>query len=271
MRVARSVSLPARFRVETGPNDALEIGTESNPLPASYTAEIIIKDKALDATTDPDQYGTGSLVVDGKVTMHGAGKSPTFVRLAAGASGWAVNVATPTSGGRLASGDRLILPDTRHLRDSEVRDWNVIQPQWEELTVQGVSADGHTLTLGRALTYDHFGARDGNGTLDFLPHVGNLYRNITIRSEFLIGTGIQGHTLFTSRANIDVRYVAFRSWTYAGSTHWLRKSDQTLSNSQAPPYGADYSPANGYQFTMIGNAIDGGSTTHKSTLGYGRA
>jgi hypothetical protein len=104
----------------------------------------------------------------------------------------------------------LILPDTRHLRDSEVRDWNVIQPQWEELTVQGVSADGHTLTLGRALTYDHFGARDGNGTLDFLPHVGNLSRNITIRSEFLIGTGTQGHTLFTSRANIDVRYVAFR-------------------------------------------------------------
>src|SRR5919109_700833 len=38
------------------PNGALEIGTSSNPIPASLTAEIIIKNKALTTTIDPDQY-----------------------------------------------------------------------------------------------------------------------------------------------------------------------------------------------------------------------
>ena len=65
------------------PNSILEVGTPSNPIPASFTAEIIIKNKALNPSTDPEQFGTGLLSIDGKVTMYGAVKTPAFVRTAA--------------------------------------------------------------------------------------------------------------------------------------------------------------------------------------------
>jgi hypothetical protein len=64
------------------------------------------------------------------------------------------------------------------------------------------------------LQFNHFGARDGvtgNGTLRLLPHVGNLTRNVVVRSQSPIGSGgTQGHTFFIGRANVDIRYVAFR-------------------------------------------------------------
>ena len=62
------------------PNGVLEVGTPSDPIPASFTAEIIIKNKALNPSADPDQFGTGLLSIDGKVTMYGAVKTPAFVR-----------------------------------------------------------------------------------------------------------------------------------------------------------------------------------------------
>jgi hypothetical protein len=64
------------------PNGALEVGTSSNPILAAFTAEIVIKNKPLNTSTDPDQFGTGLLSIDGKVTMYGAAKTPTFVRTA---------------------------------------------------------------------------------------------------------------------------------------------------------------------------------------------
>ena len=60
----------------------LEVGTSSDPIPGSLTAEIVIKNKPLSGSTDPDQFGTGLLSIDGTVTMHGAAKTPTFVRVA---------------------------------------------------------------------------------------------------------------------------------------------------------------------------------------------
>src|SRR6185503_7495449 len=64
-------------------------------------------------------FGTGIMII-GKATMHGTLRTPTFVRLAAeprighttltlsqAASGWQV-------------GDRLVLPDTRHIKETEV-------------------------------------------------------------------------------------------------------------------------------------------------------
>ena len=57
------------------------------------------------------------------------------------------------------------------------------------------------------LKYDHKGARNADGKLEFLPHVGNLSRNVIVRSENPQGT--RGHTIFISRANVDLRYVQF--------------------------------------------------------------
>src|SRR6185436_6547176 len=115
-------------------------------------------------------------------------------------------------------GDRLVLPDTRHIKETEVNStgWVNAVNQWEERTVTAISADGRTVTINSALTYDHLGARDLNGVLDFLPHVGNLTRNVVVRSESAAGT--RGHTIATHMANIDVRNVLFKD---LGGTTYL--------------------------------------------------
>src|SRR5712691_6448379 len=58
----------------------LEAGSTSRPIAEAVTAEIVITNRPIDTTVDPGQVGTG-LVGLGKVTMHGAVKTPTFIRL----------------------------------------------------------------------------------------------------------------------------------------------------------------------------------------------
>src|SRR5205814_7650882 len=60
---------------------SLEVGTASKPIPEKVTAEIIIADQKIDRQLDPAELGAGIESL-GKITMHGAVKSPTFVRLA---------------------------------------------------------------------------------------------------------------------------------------------------------------------------------------------
>ena len=59
----------------------IEIGTEAQPVRADVTAEVVIADQPINAAIDPDQIGTG-LQGLGVIRMHGAVKTPTFVRLA---------------------------------------------------------------------------------------------------------------------------------------------------------------------------------------------
>jgi hypothetical protein len=240
----------------------LIVGTTSNPVSPNNTADIIIANKALDANMDPNQYGTG-LLAWGEVKMHGAVKDPTFIRLAteplAGQN--SIQLSQTPVGWKV--GDRIIIPDTRVGKSTEINweNWQFLQPQWEELTIQNIS--GSMVTLSQPLAYDHKGARDGNGVLDFLPHVGNFSRNVKIRSELPMGSGTQGHVLFTHRADIDVRYV------------WFKDLGRTLAAATGPGNqigryalhmhhvsGPTATPANGYQYTLIGNSIDGGPTNH---------
>src|SRR5207253_2535615 len=79
--------------------------------------------------------------------------------------------------------------------------------QYEEGTIASISADRRTITLTAPLLYNHPGARDGNGVLDFLPHVADKTRNIIVKSESSSGT--RGYVLFTHRADVDVRYASF--------------------------------------------------------------
>src|SRR5262249_2229391 len=60
----------------------LQVGTAANPVAAAVKAEIVFADVPLDLANDPEQYGNG-LIGLGKVTMHGAALSDTFVRLGA--------------------------------------------------------------------------------------------------------------------------------------------------------------------------------------------
>ena len=259
-----AINQSTRIRVGTLmvlPNGRLEVGTALNPVPASMTAEIIIRDKALNALADPDQYGTGLLSVDGTVTMHGAVKSPTFVRTASEprAGNATITLEQPVAGWR--AGDRIFLPDTRQVPADH---W--FNPSYalqiEERVIQSMSADGRVITVSTPLGFDHRGARDAEGTptvvggVALLPHVGNLTRNVIVRSENPSGT--RGHTLYTHRSNVIICYVQFQD---LGRTRAEPLSASTNHIGRYPLHihqlwGAANPLNAGYQFVVQGNAVN---------------
>jgi hypothetical protein len=137
----------------------------------------------------------------------------------------------------------------------------------EVLTVAAISPDGLTVTLTQPLLYDHLGARDGNGVLDFTPDVANLTRNVVIHSAS--STGTRGYTLFAGRANVDIHYAQFSglgrttvnyfddtTFDGAGNVTHVGTNEQgrypiTFDNLVGPtmPQG------DGYQFTFQGNSV----------------
>ena len=81
-----STSQPTQLRVGTLlvlPGGTLEVGTAASPVPAAVTRADRHQEHRAEPSTDPDQFGTGLLSIDGTVTLHGAVKTPTFVRTAA--------------------------------------------------------------------------------------------------------------------------------------------------------------------------------------------
>lgn len=246
----------------------LEIGTTSNPIGTNATASILFADRSLNLTLDPAQYGNG-LLVFGTLTVHGATLSDTFVRLnnepVAGTSN--VSLGQAVTGWR--QNDRLIIPDTRQLTVQE--DLEAYAPQWETPTLQSVSET--QLTLDQPLAFHHKGARDGNGNLVFLPHVGNLTRNVVFQS--FNSNGTRGYTFFAHRAHIDIRYAAFRELgrttvmphdvtTFDGSGNATQIANNHLYRTPITLYHVlgPFPTINSYQYTLIGNAVDGGDTDH---------
>ena len=259
----------------------LELGTPAAPVAAGVTAELIIADRPIDPTVDPDQVGNG-LVALGAVTMHGAVKAPTFLRLGREprAGDTTIELAGPVSGWE--AGDRVVIPDTRQLRLGGTGRRGRSQTE----TVAIASVAGAEVTLAAPLRHDHTGARDGGGALGFLPHAGNLSRNVIVRSENPRGT--RGHTMFISRADVDLRYAAFvdlgRTRNGGGDSTRLdtRGRARRIGTNQLGRYAVHFHhafgprtpPANGYQFTLIGNAVVGapkwGITVHRSHHGLVR-
>lgn len=208
-------SIDRSTRMESGtvlvlPGGTLEIGSATHPIGSDVQAEIVIADWPL-ATSGPDdvtgvydprQFGTGLLGL-GTITMHGAPRSPTFARLAVEPRSGHETLVLESAPTGWRPGDRVFVPDTRHLSESGSPQY---RGQWEERILQSVHEN--TVRLDRDLDHDHRGARDGDGTLDFLPHVGNLGRNVVVRSSRPAGT--RGHVLFGDRARVDVRFVLFK-------------------------------------------------------------
>ena len=259
-----AINQSTRLRVGTLlvlPNGMLEVGSPSSPVPASVTAEIIIKDRALNASTDPDQYGTGLLSIDGTVTMHGASKSPTFVRTASEPRAGHSNIALeqPVAGWQV--GDRVFLPDTRQVPTDHWFNASYAL-QIEERLIQSVSADGMSITVTAPLAFDHRGARDASGAptvvggVALLPHVGNLTRNVVVRSENPSGT--RGHTLYTHRSTVSLSYVQFqdlgrtRAEPLSATANHIGRYPLHIHQLWGP-----VNPGNtGYQFVVQGNAIN---------------
>ena len=256
----------------------LEIGSPAAPVAAGVTAELIITDRPIDPAVDPDQVGNG-LVALGAVIMHGAVKTPTFLRLgrAPRAGDTTIELAGPVAGWE--AGDRVVIPDTRQLRPGGAGRRGRSQTE----TVRIASVAGAEVTLAAPLRHDHAGARDGGGARAFLPHVGNLSRNVIVRSENPRGT--RGHTMFISRAEVDLRYAAFvglgrtRNGGVDSTRLDTRGRARRIGTNQLGRYAVHFHhafgprtpPANGYQFTLVGNVVDGapkwGITIHRSHHG----
>ena len=186
-------------------NDAGTVTAGSNTHPVSARAEIEIADTPLNPETDPRQFGTGII---GFGTFHFYGKTleNTYIQLsqeiAAGST--AVHLSQPASDWKV--GDEILLPDTRQITQLDAP--HQYAPQLERVHITAISPDNLTLTVDRAFTYSHGGARDGDNVIQAYPHAGNLSRTILIHSENTFGT--RGHVLFTRYADVDIRYTHFK-------------------------------------------------------------
>ena len=258
---------------------ALEVGTPARPVAPAVTADIVIADQAPDPAVDPGQVGTGIEGL-GKITMTGAAKMPTFARLAKEPLAGQRTLTFEQPVASWKAGDQIVIPDTRQLRESE-RGTQNYRSQDERLRIASVA--GANVTLTAPLRFDHKGARDGDGKLEFLPHVGNLTRNVMVRSEN--PNGVRGHMIFMARAEVDLRFVEVGEMgrTRMGvldSTEFDAQGKVTnFGTNQIGRYAIHFhhdfgpatTPADGYQFTLIGNVVDGapkwGITVHNSHYG----
>jgi hypothetical protein len=239
----------------------LIVGTTANPVAANVTAEIVIANQPLNLGSDSGQYGTG-LLAFGEWKMHGAVKTPTYMRLSAEplAGQSTLSLAQSVSGWRV--GDQIVLPDTRQLSFSEWEfNYVTFVSQTEERTITAIS--GNQITLNSPLQYNHYGARNSiTNALDFLPHVGNITRNVVIRSE--APTGTRGHTLATVRADVDIRYSQFKQ---LGRTTVAVLDDLTNHIGRYPThfhhlFGNTTTPSNGYQYTFQGNSVESAGSSY---------
>ena len=261
--------------IEVMPGGKLEIGTAAAPLAAQYTAEIVFADRPLNLPAigqsggDPRQFGIG-LIAFGTVNLSGAVKTSTFTRMAAEAR--AGDTSILVTGAEAASwrpGETIVVPDTRQVRTTDDNNFplGLVTPNWEEVVIDRV--EGSRVYLRTALRFDHKGARDAAGNLQFLGHIAVLDRNIVLRSQNPQGT--RGHTFFGGRAEIDIRYTRLKD---------LGRTDITpLNNSQFDSFGKPIwigtnqvgryavhihhllgaeNPTNtGYQLRFMGNTVDG--------------
>ncbi len=248
---------------ETG---RLEIGTATTPIASNVSAEIIINNQALNSTTDPESYGTGILGF-GRVVIHGEVKT-SHVRLAGEPLAGQTTLTLVSTPRNWRASDKLVLPDT--VQGSSGLSANEYTALLQPAILNLQAINGTTVNISPSLNKTHKAARNYVHRISFLPHLGNLTRNVIIRSENPAGT--RGHVLFTHRANIDIRYTLFKD---LGRT----TIEPLGSNNQTGRYalhlhhlmGPTSKPAGSYQYILLGNAIDNstkwGITIHNTHYG----
>jgi hypothetical protein len=256
----------------------LEVGTPARPVQAGRHAEIVIADQPFDSRIDPGQIGNG-IVGLGRIVMHGSAKRPTFARSTSPvrAGDTTVSLERPADGWTV--GDWIVVPDTRQLRDGQRG--RAFSPQDETRAIVAVSGD--QITVAPAFSHDHLGAGEVAGVGGLLPHVGNLTRNVIVRSERANGT--RGHMIFLARADVDLRYVEVRDMgrtrmglldntSFAGDGTPMRVGTNQIGRYAIHfhhNFGPENAPSNGYQYTLIGNAVRGaakwGITIHNTHFG----
>ncbi len=231
---------------------AIDAGSVAAPV---TDVGIVILDHALNVTVDPLKFGTGILSF-GAVRLHGAPKT-AFVRVKQELRAGATQIVLESAPSGWRVGDRLVLPDSKQYGVTEIS--SRTKPTPVALTIEEpviAAIAGSVVTLSAPLANDHPGARDHEGKVLAMPHVGNLTRSITIRSENPAGT--RGHVLMTERAAIDIRYTGFVN---LGRT---LASSVAIAGNQIGRYPVHFhhlmGPRNemntGYQYVFEGNVME---------------
>lgn len=279
------------------PNGVFTVGTFDKPVSDGVEAEIVFRDIPLQTGTidepgiDPFQFGNG-LLSFGSTIMHGRTLDDPFLELGydADAGDEIIYLRDEPTGWR--AGDELVFPDTRKISPVDVPGVYDYQGQYETVHIESI--DGRAIKLESPLKFAHRGPEnaDGSATIGFdgnrvMPHVGNLTRNITIRSEN--PDGVRGHTSFFANSIHDVRYVTLHELgrtvvgeidntvfengelTHIGSNQVGRYSHH-LHHLSGPAGGIAISPGEAnYQWVGIGNSIVGalkwGTAIHDSHYG----
>jgi hypothetical protein len=265
------VRIPNKLTIDTAGNrkltcNLLAVNTDGELVAdfsgTSNTCEFVFADTAIDTDLDPGQWGHGFLGL-GTVTVRGQAKTP-WLRLATEALAGAATITLSSAPTNWAVGDRLVLPDTRQQAqvstyENPAHTNHLNQGQFDERTITDVT--GAVVTLSSALTYDHKGARDGDGAITFPPAVMNLTRNVLVRSASASGT--RPHLLSHGRAAIDVRYTELKNTGRSLNDPWNNVSGSTPGTNQQGRYGGWHFhhtigplglAAEVYQFRFEGNA-----------------
>ncbi|MEZ4664491.1 MAG: G8 domain-containing protein [Caldilineaceae bacterium] len=159
----------------------LQIGTADQPIGEAQTAQIVLRD--LPFANDPKQHLRGLVVVDGSLAIHGRALAEVYLRTAGEAMAGSdiVILAQSALAAGWRVGDEVLLPMSSQCAVATTE--GVCPDESEARTIAAIAPDGLTVTLDQPLQFDHPGARDANGQLDFLPHLLNKSRNVIIRSE----------------------------------------------------------------------------------------
>jgi uncharacterized protein (TIGR03067 family) len=194
------------------PRPALEVGTANDPIPAGHTALIrLAAVERLAPETCPAIVCCG-----GRLDLHGAPLSRTWVKLGATVNAQRAAKGPPTSPGdsqvKLAEevtgwrvGDRVIVTTTtsrsRVNQRQTLRPGPGIAPAYtEERTIKAI--DGDRLTVDRPLDYHH----EGEG--DYRGEVADLSRNVVIESAD--PAQARGHTMYHRHSAGAISYAEFR-------------------------------------------------------------
>ena len=231
----------------------LHVGTPDAPINGNVQAEIIFRDISFDAN-DPTQILRGLVAPGGTVRVSGSPLGDNYLRTSVEPVAGSTTITTSTSltaaGWRV--GDSVVIPTSRQCVTAA---GETCESETEDRIVTAIS--DNTATLNAPLSFDHPGARDIDGQVDFLPYVINTTRNVIFRSEN--PQGLRAHMLFHGRVDVDIRYAEIVDLGRTTIADLGANNQKGRYPLHAHHLIGPVSPqANGHQFTLIGNNIDFG-------------
>ncbi|MDX2165614.1 MAG: G8 domain-containing protein [Deltaproteobacteria bacterium] len=180
-----------------GVGGALEVGTPALPIPAPFTARI-----RLHAVEGMDPSAAPALICrpGGRMDLHGAPLSRTWVKLGAPAAAGDVGVTLAEAPTGWRAGDEVIVTGAAQHDASPTS--SRARPAYGGTEQRRIVAiDGATLTLDAPLAVEHYGSGP------YRSEVANLSRSVIVESA--TPDGVRGHTMYHRYGRGSISYARF--------------------------------------------------------------